>query len=324
MKLKTPLKNRVSARMVGRFIRFIEYKGYNAIALSSAELSAKRAKRIFKDKIDSTFPDLYKAYPGLYRVGYRTRFLTFTFRGDFPSHRHVSECFKLFQKRIKRQLGDEYSNIRYIAIKERGSMNKRLHIHALFFSPYWDRRTWENFWDFGNIWFEYIPELDKADCDIPQLSGYLAKYFEKNFDREYDKESECEKIDFSLEDKGKKRFFSSRNVKRRVTYVANTGLSSLSEVEVYMSGYEPMYRKDNKELSLLAYKAPREDKGKTLSMIRALRLPCTEKPVMGFDRNMERIREYRQKQKSMNHDIEWIKEAMIEASELTREELDAL
>lgn len=219
-------------RLSGRMVKFITRGAHFAPPeKTSEESSAARAKRHFADKVNNAFADLYRDYPILYKTGWRVRFLTLTVKGDSPTHAGIASMFKSFKQRLQRLLSREttgklnhWETMRYAAVKERGSEKGRLHIHILIFSPYFDISVWRELWSFGAVNIEEVKEAEKQDMDIPNMYGYMVKYFDKSFGAHF------------APDKGKKRFFTSRNVKRDVTLLRNPMIDETTDISLLITG----------------------------------------------------------------------------------------
>lgn len=233
--------NRMNIRLSGHTLTAYEYKpSYVFKDQDNKQKSASRAKRTLKDKINGTFPTLYRENRKLFKQGWRTRFLTLTFDGEPPTHKEVYRKFHAFQKRLKRRIAQisvnhslksSFDRLYYIAVKERGVKTGRLHLHIIIFSPYFNHSEWLNMWQSGGVWIEKIRELENnVNASIPNLYSYLVKYFSKGFDaQEQGESSQLFPQDKDL-DMGKKRFFSSRNVKKQVTLIKCIDLNTIEDV----------------------------------------------------------------------------------------------
>ena len=170
------------------------------------EDSARKAKKNFVNKVDSTFAFIDKKFTKLFDQGWRLRFLTLTYKEEMEDRNRLAADWEKFEKRVKTYFvskglctKEEVDNIHYIAVpeiqKEREQKTgKRVwHLHALIFSPYTSLRDIYRLWHFGSVKIKRV-DLDK----VKTLGGYLAKYMDKDFD-----ESSF----------NKKRFFCSRNVR---------------------------------------------------------------------------------------------------------------
>jgi hypothetical protein len=232
-----------SLRVVGNVAKFTSYyPGFTPVELSSHERSAQRAKRIITDKINGFFPFCYAENPTLHKKGWRVRFLTLTEDRGFPDHAIIAKHFKSFKKRLSALMNAQFaaesaSKLAYVAVRERGSVNGRLHLHLIIFSPFIRAEEWRKLWPFGAIYIEKIKELNNEMMDIPNLYAYMTKYFSKNFDKADNKlarsEDDIDRTDWASTDANKKRFFSSRNIKRRVFRLARVNLSSIREIKEF-------------------------------------------------------------------------------------------
>lgn len=177
--------------------------------------SARRAKKTFIDKVDSTFAFIDKKFPKLIAKGWRLRFLTLTYKEEMEDRDRLAHDWEKFTKRVETYFvaqglctKAELKDIHYIAIaeeqkeREQRTGKKVWHLHALIFSPYTSLREIYHVWGFGSI------KLIKRDLDkIKSLGGYLTKYMSKDFDEGT----------FN-----KKRFFSSRNVRvYKIRFIQN-------------------------------------------------------------------------------------------------------
>jgi len=130
----------------------------------------------------------------------RTSFLTLTFRDNVQ---HIESCNYEFMKFIKRLNYKIYktkkATIKYLAVwelQERGA----IHYHIMLFSvpkiPYTEL---SKLWKFGSI------NIKKVIADSKENRGrYISKYFAKNLDDPK----------YLIKFIGKKRFFSSKNLKK--------------------------------------------------------------------------------------------------------------
>lgn len=203
-------------------------------SFSNEEQTAFRARRSLKDRINSSFPELYVNFPFLFDAGWRIRFLTLTFKGESPTHDTVYKNFHSFQKRLKRQteklFPGESTEIRYVAIKERGGEKNRLHLHLIIFSPFFTVAKWRKMWKWGAINIAIVQELDNKEAALPNIAHYLCKYFSKRFDRD-DNPQHLKLMDgLRGVDRGKKRFFSSRNTIRCVCTIKALDVTKIDDV----------------------------------------------------------------------------------------------
>jgi hypothetical protein len=170
------------------------------------EDSARKAKKNFVNKVDSTFAFIDKKFPKLFDQGWRLRFLTLTYKEEMEDRDRLAADWEKFEKRVKTYFvskglctKEEVDNIHYIAVpeiqkeREKKTGKRVWHIHTLIFSPYTSLRDIYRIWHFGSVKIKRV-DLDK----VKTLGGYLAKYMDKDFDES----------NFN-----KKRFFSSRNVR---------------------------------------------------------------------------------------------------------------
>lgn len=197
----------IHARISGSILRVTTLRSGYPPKLSPIEESAKRAKRHLRDKCDSLLCYAYQS--PMRKHGWGLRFITLTFR---PCHEFdgqpedvqrdfMASALKAGCKRIKRLIKDK-GDFAYIAVPEKGKLYGRYHYHLIAFMPFIHPQVLMATWGNG-----YIDEQTCKDSnieDINNLYSYLCKYMGKGL----------EQIDSGCF--GKKRYHSSRNIRRMV------------------------------------------------------------------------------------------------------------
>lgn len=203
---------RINARLSGSMLRIITLRdGYYPEKGTPVEESAKRAKRHLRDKCDSLLVHCYQR-KNLCLSGWGLRFLTLTFApdpqfdlGGAEMYDYTHKALKRFVRSIKKHTKKGARFIAYICVPERGGENGRFHFHLLIFSPFFRKEAIERHW--GKGWIHIRKVEDKDPANINNLYSYLIKYMGKNIDNK------------DMYTPGKKRFHSSRNIKRKVVAV---------------------------------------------------------------------------------------------------------
>ncbi|UAT31312.1 Rep protein [Bacillus badius] len=129
-----------------------------------------------------------------------TSFLTLTFKENVQDTEYCNYEFMKFIKRLNYKIyNTKKATLKYLAVwelQERGA----IHYHVMLFSvpkiPYTDL---SKLWKLGSV------NIQKIDADSKENRGrYLSKYFTKNLDDPQ----------YLIKFMGKKRFFSSKNLKK--------------------------------------------------------------------------------------------------------------
>lgn len=170
-----------------------EQKDFNEITedeqlkrLKRMNLTRQNAKWDLMRIIDTNFDD-------------RTSFLTLTTKENIQSREAFNDMFNKFITRFNYHfLHTKKRALKYIATlekQERGAY----HAHVLLFDVgYLKHEELTEVWGHGFVW---INKLDKLD-DSSNAGRYVSKYMEKSIGQEL------------IESKGKKSYYSSRNLKK--------------------------------------------------------------------------------------------------------------
>lgn len=170
--------------------------------------------------IDSNFDD-------------KTSFLTLTTKENIDSREKFNKMFDQFITRFNYHfLHTKKRKLKYVAVlekQERGAF----HVHMLLFDiGFLNHKELTDVWGHGFVWINKLDNLD----DSSNAGRYIAKYMEKSIGQEL------------LDSKGKKSFYSSRNLKKpEVTKIfTDKSLESLIEYSnvVYESEYSSKIYKD--------------------------------------------------------------------------------
>ena len=165
--------------------------------------------------IDSNFDD-------------RTSFLTLTTKENIESREIFNDMFDKFITRFNYHfLHTKKRILKYIATlekQERGAY----HAHILLFDiGYLDHKELTGVWGHGFVWINKLEKLD----DSSNAGRYIGKYMEKGVGQEL------------LESKGKKAYYSSRNLKKPLIkkLLSNEDLSGIVEYNQSSVLYESEY-----------------------------------------------------------------------------------
>jgi hypothetical protein len=221
--------HRTNLRLSGNVLKITCMGGYIPRVLTVGEACEARARRKIADKANSLLLHCY-AHP---HEGWYIRFLTLTVSDThYGSDNNYSfyAPMREFVRKIKRTTPPKYrGDIAYLCVPERGGKNGRLHLHILLYSQYYTVKQLENLWGKGWAWIERVDSKDTTS--INTLSTYLTAYIGKGNGKRA----------IGSADVGKKRYYSSRNVKAMVTSIrcadidAQTGVDNLLSMLI-MSG----------------------------------------------------------------------------------------
>jgi hypothetical protein len=208
-----PAQQRLTARLSGNVLKLTNNRGGgHPPKKTPLEESAKRAKRHCEDKCNSLLLHA-STQPMLYEQGWRLRFLTLTVapfpafeKGDEKAKRHiVNSALKAMMRRIKTRNPDR-DKVAYVCVPEHGAEGHRLHLHLIIYTQYLSAQEWHDTWELGGIKIELAG--NDSNSNLQTLYSYLVKYMGKDL-------AEIDSGCF-----GVKRYMSSRNIKRRITYVS--------------------------------------------------------------------------------------------------------
>lgn len=135
----------------------------------------------------------------------RTSFITLTTAKNISDRQSFNLLFDKFIKRLNYYLfGTKKRLLKYLAVLERQSRGA-WHVHLIIFdAPFIPYKQLLKLWKLGSVW------INKIDVDSKSNRGrYVSKYFVKGIAQE------------TLENYGKKAFYSSRNLKKPAIYKIN-------------------------------------------------------------------------------------------------------
>jgi hypothetical protein len=222
-------------RLSGNILTVSKIKYADYPVRTSAEKSALRAKLHFGDKINAL-----ACHVGRYRrfidEGWTVKFLTLTINREM-SRTEFMLAWKKFRQRLERRfvIISAYPQMTaYVAVVERQKKSNRPHLHICIYCPYIQWNKLIKVWGEGGCYIEAVKEHEGRELN--DLGGYMSKYLSKTF------------ADIPEDDFGKKRFFSSRNIRRDVITGKQSHLTeSIVDVmgdlkgEVYSDEYSTEY-----------------------------------------------------------------------------------
>lgn len=127
-----------------------------------------------------------------------TKFLTITTKDNITDRATFNIIFDNFMKRLNYKIFKEKKKkLKYVGVYEQ-QQRGAYHAHLLFFNlPYIKHSELMKLWNHGGVW------VNRIDIDNQSNIGrYITKYMEKGMDQEL------------LENKGKKSYLASKNLKR--------------------------------------------------------------------------------------------------------------
>jgi len=135
------------------------------------EESKKNYKRQSYYRARSKITRLINANHNRY-PGYRSKFVTFTFRDNITDLKYAWKEWDRFLKRLRRYVGYTLHYVVVVEFQKRGAV----HFHAIFFDlPYVSVHT------LAGIWHDGFIKINAID-NISNVGSYVAKYMSKNID----------------------------------------------------------------------------------------------------------------------------------------------
>lgn len=129
---------------------------------------------------------------------YKTKFITITTKENIQNREEFNIIFDKFMKRLNyHTFHTKKKELKYVAVLEKQKRGA-YHAHILIFNlPFIKFEKLKSIWKFGSI------RINKVDVDsIDNRGRYITKYMEKGMGQEL------------LENKGKKSYYSSKNLKQ--------------------------------------------------------------------------------------------------------------
>ncbi|MFI3211241.1 MAG: hypothetical protein R3Y64_09385 [Peptostreptococcaceae bacterium] len=158
----------------------------NVRRLDSFKRSIKRSKRKIFEIANTNYDK-------------NTSFLTLTFKDNVQDYNYSFKCFDLFKKQLEYKLQIKLKYCGVVEFQERGA----IHFHILLFDfPYVEQELLYNIWNKVTIGSVNIQKVSNVD----NIGAYLTSYMGKNFEQDL----------FFTTFKGKKRYFSSRNLRKPI------------------------------------------------------------------------------------------------------------
>lgn len=131
--------------------------------------------------------------------GQRDKFFTLTYQNNMTDLEQGNKDFREFIKRLNRKIFKKQSGLKYVCVVERQERGA-IHYHVIFFNlPYVPVDDLTALWGHG---FTKINAIDEVD----NVGAYVVKYMTKTID--------CGVVEKSAKEKGKKMYFSSRNLNK--------------------------------------------------------------------------------------------------------------
>jgi len=157
------------------------------------------------------------------RNGEKDKFFTLTYAENMTNLEQGSKDFRSFIKRLNYKIYRKESGLKYVCVvekQERGAV----HYHVIFFNlPYIPVAELTDLWGHGYTSINAIDEVDN-------VGAYVVKYMTKTIEGD---------ASGSAKEKGKKMYFSSRNLEKPTEVIADAEqIALMTPFVVYENSFE--------------------------------------------------------------------------------------